>query len=193
MAIIRFFFVSAGGVFVDITIAYAIATMLGTPLWIAAAVGFSVAACGNYILHEIWTLNTIARFPVRLEEGLTTELGVSVVNDSSANEAFRILSCSAAAVPMEFDFLFQKRGSGLYVTDENWDESIARRWAGFIVRDYSSNRLAFVVGERVDLGNGETRAIIRTEDAWPFIRVFLDGEVLNTDEVMSPAMITVVR
>jgi hypothetical protein len=135
MAIIRFFFVSAGGVFVDITIAYAIATMLGTPLWIAAAVGFSVAACGNYILHEIWTLNTIARFPVRLEEGLTTELGVSVVNDSSANEAFRILSCSAAAVPMEFDFLFQKRGSGLYVTDENWDESIARRWAGFIVKN----------------------------------------------------------
>jgi putative flippase GtrA len=53
--LIRFFFVSAGGVVVDIAIAYAIATMLGTPLWIAAAVGFSVAACGNYILHEVWT------------------------------------------------------------------------------------------------------------------------------------------
>jgi putative flippase GtrA len=51
----RFFFVSVGGVVVDIAIAYAIATMLGTPLWIAAALGFSVAACGNYILHEVWT------------------------------------------------------------------------------------------------------------------------------------------
>lgn len=53
--IIRFFLVSVGGVVVDITIAYAIATMLGIPLWIATAVGFSVAACGNYILHEVWT------------------------------------------------------------------------------------------------------------------------------------------
>lgn len=53
--LIRFFFVSVGGVVIDIAIAYAIATMLGTPLWIAAAVGFSVAACGNYILHEVWT------------------------------------------------------------------------------------------------------------------------------------------
>ena len=55
MEIIRFFFVSAVGVVLDIAIAYAIATMLGTPLWIAAAVGFSIAACGNYILHEVWT------------------------------------------------------------------------------------------------------------------------------------------
>ena len=53
--LISFFFVSVGGVVIDIAIAYAIATMLGTPLWIAAAVGFSVAACGSYILHEVWT------------------------------------------------------------------------------------------------------------------------------------------
>lgn len=53
--LIRFFFVSVGGVVIDIAVAYAIATMLGTPLWIAAALGFSVAACGNYILHEVWT------------------------------------------------------------------------------------------------------------------------------------------
>ena len=53
--LIRFFFVSVGGVVIDIAIAYAIATLLGTALWIAATVGFSVAACGNYILHEVWT------------------------------------------------------------------------------------------------------------------------------------------
>lgn len=53
----RFFFVSVGGVAVDIALAYAIATMLGTPLWIAVAASFSVAAFGNYILHEVWTFN----------------------------------------------------------------------------------------------------------------------------------------
>ena len=55
MELIRFFLISVGGVVVDIAIAYAITTMLGIPLWIAAAVGFSVAACGNYILNEVWT------------------------------------------------------------------------------------------------------------------------------------------
>lgn len=53
--LIRFFFVSVGGVVVDIAIAYAITTMFGTPLWIAAVLGFSFAACGNYVLHEVWT------------------------------------------------------------------------------------------------------------------------------------------
>lgn len=51
----RFFFVSVGGVVIDIAIAYAIATMLGAPLGIAAATGFLVAAFGNYVLHETWT------------------------------------------------------------------------------------------------------------------------------------------
>lgn len=55
MELARFFFVSVGGVVIDIAVAYTIATMLGTPLWIAAALGFSVATCGNYILHEVWT------------------------------------------------------------------------------------------------------------------------------------------
>lgn len=55
MEIIRFFIVSACGVVVDILIAYAVASLLGAPLLMAAAVGFVVAALGNYILHEVWT------------------------------------------------------------------------------------------------------------------------------------------
>lgn len=51
----RFFLVSVGGFVIDVTIAYAIATMLGVPLWIAAATGFTLAALGNYVLHESWT------------------------------------------------------------------------------------------------------------------------------------------
>lgn len=52
---IRFFWVSVFGGVADIALAYAIATILELPLWIAAAAGFSVAAFGNYILHEVWT------------------------------------------------------------------------------------------------------------------------------------------
>lgn len=55
MEIMRFFVVSVGGVVIDITISYAVASQLGTPLWLAAAVGFTIAAVGNYVLHEVWT------------------------------------------------------------------------------------------------------------------------------------------
>jgi len=51
----RFFLVSAAGVVIDISIAYAIVIMLDTQLWVAAAVGFVIAAGGNYVLHEVWT------------------------------------------------------------------------------------------------------------------------------------------
>lgn len=57
MELIRFFLVSLGGVVLDIAIAYAIATQLGTPLWLAAAIGFMFAACVNYFLHELWTFH----------------------------------------------------------------------------------------------------------------------------------------
>ncbi len=55
MEIVRFFIVSIGGVVVDIAISYAVASQFGAPLWLAAAVGFTVAAVGNYVLHEVWT------------------------------------------------------------------------------------------------------------------------------------------
>jgi putative flippase GtrA len=55
MELIRFFCVSASGVVLDIAIAYAVVSLLGAPLLLAATVGFMVAALGNYILHEVWT------------------------------------------------------------------------------------------------------------------------------------------
>jgi putative flippase GtrA len=47
--------VSIVGVVVDIAVAYALTAQFGTPLWLAAVIGFAIAAVGNYILHEFWT------------------------------------------------------------------------------------------------------------------------------------------
>lgn len=55
MQIKRFFCVSVVGVAVDIAVAYAVVLLLAAPLWLAAAAGFTAAAAGNYILHEVWT------------------------------------------------------------------------------------------------------------------------------------------
>jgi len=57
MELIRFLFVAVGGVVVDISIAYAVVSILRTPIWLAVIVGFSIAACLNYILHEVWTFH----------------------------------------------------------------------------------------------------------------------------------------
>ncbi len=55
MEILRFFGVSVLGVVIDLAIAWSAAQLLGLPLWLAAAIGFALAAGGNYALHERWT------------------------------------------------------------------------------------------------------------------------------------------
>lgn len=52
---LRFLAVALGGVVIDISISYLLATLLSVPLLIAAAVGFISAAIGNYVAHELWT------------------------------------------------------------------------------------------------------------------------------------------
>ncbi|MEM7702173.1 MAG: GtrA family protein [Pseudomonadota bacterium] len=53
--LIRFLGVTVLGVIIDIAIAWALHTYAGVPLWIAATVGFVLAASGNYILHQTWS------------------------------------------------------------------------------------------------------------------------------------------
>jgi len=59
--LIRFFGVTVLGVIIDIAIAWALHTYAGVPLWIAATVGFALAASGNYILHQTWSFQSGSR------------------------------------------------------------------------------------------------------------------------------------
>ena len=52
---IKFLIVTLLGFFVDMLIAWFIATRLDLPLWVASVIGFSFAALINYLLHEFWT------------------------------------------------------------------------------------------------------------------------------------------
>ncbi len=51
----RFFVVTVLGVAIDLAIAFALHTGLGMPLWLAAAIGFTLAASVNYVIHQIWS------------------------------------------------------------------------------------------------------------------------------------------
>lgn len=77
-----------------------------------------------------------------------------------------------------------------FVTDENWSQGIARRWAGFYLPALHNYINKFRVGEEIVLPNGQKRRIVHTEINGPFYNIFLEGEVLNTEVVPSPLVIT---
>ena len=56
--LVRFFTVTVLGVIIDIALAYALATQLGVPLWLAATIGFVTAASCNYVAHQLWSFRT---------------------------------------------------------------------------------------------------------------------------------------
>lgn len=53
--LLRFFMVTVLGVVIDLAIAFALHTGLGVPLWLAAAIGFTLAASANYVIHQTWS------------------------------------------------------------------------------------------------------------------------------------------
>jgi putative flippase GtrA len=60
MQVLRFAIVAVLGVILDIGIAYALSSVFGFPLWLAATIGFSLAALANYVAHEFWTFRHAA-------------------------------------------------------------------------------------------------------------------------------------
>ncbi len=53
--LLRFFVVTVLGVVIDLAIAFALHTSFGVPLWLAAAIGFALAASTNYVIHQTWS------------------------------------------------------------------------------------------------------------------------------------------
>ena len=56
--LLRFLTVSVLGVVIDLAIAFGLHTGLGVPLWLAAAIGFTLAASANYVIHQTWSFQT---------------------------------------------------------------------------------------------------------------------------------------
>ena len=63
MELLRFLAVAVVGVVLDLAISYSLAKTLDLQLWVAAAVGFTVAAMVNYVAHELWTFRSDMRKP----------------------------------------------------------------------------------------------------------------------------------
>ena len=83
MEAVRFLTVAVAGLALDLAVSWSAARLLGLPLWLAAAVGFCVAATINYLLHELWTFRggerrlSVGRF-IHYAMTLTATLGTRV-------------------------------------------------------------------------------------------------------------------
>ena len=53
--VLRFFTVTVLGVVLDLAVAFALNRWAGMPLWLAAVVGFTLAANVNYVIHQTWS------------------------------------------------------------------------------------------------------------------------------------------
>ena len=56
--LVRFFAVTVMGVILDLAIALALHQWAGVPLWLAAAIGFTLAASANYVIHQTWSFRS---------------------------------------------------------------------------------------------------------------------------------------
>jgi putative flippase GtrA len=56
--LLRFLVVTVLGVILDLAIAFGLHTGAGVPLWLAAAIGFTLAAGANYVIHQTWSFRS---------------------------------------------------------------------------------------------------------------------------------------
>lgn len=56
--LLRFLVVTVLGVILDLAVAFGLHTGAGMPLWLAAAIGFTLAAGANYVIHQTWSFRS---------------------------------------------------------------------------------------------------------------------------------------
>lgn len=59
--LLRFSTVTVLGVILDLAIAFGLHNGMGVPLWVAAAIGFTLAAAANYVIHQTWSFQSGSR------------------------------------------------------------------------------------------------------------------------------------
>lgn len=104
--IARFFAVTVLGVVLDIAIAYGLHTLLGTPLALAATIGFVIAASFNYVMHQTWSFQEgsrrlsmarALRYAAVAGATLLARIGVVAALASAFGDGFALLILIAGA------------------------------------------------------------------------------------------------
>ena len=80
-----------------------------------------------------------------------------------------------------------------FISDENWEHGVAKKWAGFFVPNRLTNSDIFKVGSKVRFLDGEVREILRQDQVGHYLNIFLDGQPLDTERIGFPDKLEVVE
>ncbi|MFK4132226.1 hypothetical protein ACI2KR_08025 [Pseudomonas luteola] len=78
------------------------------------------------------------------------------------------------------------------LTDGNWVNGVARRWAGFFVANTEANRAAYTVGRYVKYANGQVEKIGSANQNGKYLNLYTSGSALDGTVVGYPHKITIV-
>lgn len=79
------------------------------------------------------------------------------------------------------------------LTDSNWVNGVGVKLTGFFVNNSPLNIEHYRVGELTRFSNGETRKIIRVEQAGTYLNIYLNGQPLDGKEIGFPNKIDIVK
>lgn len=154
----------------------------------AITVNYSASGAGRYLLMQKNNISAIgdgyvslpingstASIPVLKTPESGSFFDIKVVGNSKVSASIK--SCSAKQITYQNDETLHAPWS-FYLTDDNWDHGVARRWAGFIVPNIELYVRDFVVGNYVKLENGDTRKVVDVKPAGKYLNVYVEGEIL---------------
>jgi hypothetical protein len=125
-----------------------------------------------------------ATFPVLLSPEEIDVFNLKVIGEAHAE----ILSCTADRIVYENDELLHlRKSSDFFLTDGNWINGIARRWAGFFTKNTEENRANFKVGSTVIFSNGDKRSVVSATENGSYLNIWVDGEILIPEDVGLPS------
>ena len=79
------------------------------------------------------------------------------------------------------------------LSDQNWVNGIAIRWAGFFIRDSAQEQARFTPGKNIKFSDGSIRTITQAKPIGAFLEIYLDGSPLKGDAVGFPKKIRIVE
>ena len=130
----------------------------------------------------------VHRFPVKV--GSEGNYFRGVILGGSAKQEPYLIGCKARYIPPVSEHVFETLGYQRLpevFTDRNWNRGVSRFYAGFFVIANKENLAAFTKGKLVEFHTGEIRAIEKIKTYGRFINIYLDGDILNVDDVGFPA------
>jgi hypothetical protein len=142
---------------------------------------------------------TNVKFPVYIEKEGSTLLDTKILGQTQySGYNFNIKSCIAKyIIPFKDgnEILttpwWASIDNSFFVTDDNWVHGIARNWTGFFVPNAEKYSNEYKVGRLVRFSNGDSRLITQITSSGFYLRVYLDGELLNPEKIGWPTEFSV--